>query len=92
MFSDGFRGFILDHSKPPAKSGDEFKRASASHAGNSNTLKKGIIDSYMDDSTDHIESKMNDSTKNGSSSSKARESAAASYGSIGDHDVVKIND
>ena len=38
-FSDGFIGFILDYSKPAAKSGDKYKHASASKAGNSNLLK-----------------------------------------------------
>ena len=60
MFSDGFRGFILDHSKPPAKSGDEFKRASASQAGSSNEMKLKIIKSYMQDSRGQIESNLSD--------------------------------
>ena len=53
-FSDGFRGFILDYSKSPASSGDEFKRVSTSKASNSNTLKLAIIECYKQNSTDHI--------------------------------------
>ena len=45
-FSDGFRGFMLDYSKHPAKAGDEFKRASASKAGNSNTLELAVVECY----------------------------------------------
>ena len=86
MFSDGFRGFVIDHSKPPAKSGDEFQRVSTSHAGNSNKLKLDIIESYIDDSADQIESKVNKS-----SNVKAGEAFAASHQTVGDHEVVKIN-
>ena len=91
MFSDGFRGFILDYSKHPAKSGDEFQRVSTSHAGNSNELKLNIIKSYMQDSTDQIGSIIAGSVKNESSSSKVAEEFEASHEKVGDHEVVRID-
>ena len=45
-FSDGFRGFILDYSKPSAHSGDEYKSVSTSKVSNSNKLKLAIIECY----------------------------------------------
>ena len=87
-FSDGFRGFILDYSKSPASSGDEFKRVSTSNAADSNTLKMNIIKGYMQDSEGQIGKLMASSVKSNSSSSKA---AAVPQGNIGDHEVVKIN-
>ena len=78
-FSDGFRGFMLDYSKPPASPGDEFKRASASKASNSNTLKLAIIESYKQDSSGQIGQIMADFVKTGSSSSKVGEAVAASH-------------
>ena len=53
-FSDGFKGFILDYSKSPANSGDEFKSFSTSKVGNSNTLKLAIIECYKQDSAEKI--------------------------------------
>ena len=91
MFSDGFRGFILDYSKHPAKSGDEFQRVSTSHAGNSNELKLNIIKSYMQDSTDQIGSIIAGSVKNESFSSKVAEEFEASHETVGDHEVVRID-
>ena len=90
-FSDGFRGFMLDYSKPPASPGDEFKRASASKASNSNTLKLAIIESYKQDSSGQIGQIMADFVKTGSSSSKVGQAVAASHQSVGNHAVVKIN-
>ena len=48
-FSDGFRGFRLDYSKPAASHGDEFKRVSASSAGNSYLLEQAIIGCYVEE-------------------------------------------
>ena len=90
-FSDGFRGFILDYSKSPASSGDEFKRVSTSHAGNSNTLKLAIIECYKQDSTGQIGKIMADFVKTGSSSTKVGAAVAASHEKVGDHEVIKIN-
>ncbi len=90
-FSDGFKGFILDYSKSPASSGDEFKRVSASKASNSNTLKLAIIECYKQNSVGQIEKIMADFVKTGSSSTKVGESVAASYEEIYNHEVVKIN-
>ena len=59
LFSDGFRGFIIGHSKRPAKSGDEFKRASA-QADDLNAMKLKIIKSYMQDSGGRIGSNIRD--------------------------------
>ena len=67
-FSDGFRGFILDYSKSPASSGDEFKRVSTSKVGNSNTLKLAIIECYKQNSAAQIGKIMSDFVKTGSSS------------------------
>ena len=91
LFSDGFRGFILDYSKSPASSGDEFKRVSASAASNSNTLKLAIIECYKQGSSGQIVKIMGDFVKTGSSSSKVGEAVAASHEAVGDHAVVKIN-
>lgn len=91
-FSDGYRGFILDYSKPPAKTGDEFKRASTSKASNSNTLKLAVIECYRQDSSGQIGQIMADFVKTGSSSSKVGQAVAASHESVGDYAVVKIND
>ena len=88
-FSDGFRGFMIDSSKPPAKSGDEFKRASTSLAGNSNELKLKIIENFLGGSTDRIESEIDKSVKNNSSDND--EPYRISHESIGDHEVVRIN-
>ena len=52
-FSDGYRVIKIDHSKPSAKSGDEFKRASASQVGDSNALKQKIFDKYDKNSKDN---------------------------------------
>ena len=89
-FSDGFRGFILDYSKSPAKSGDEFKRASASAASNSNSLKLAIIECYKLGSG-NVGKVVADFVKSGSSGSKVGEAVAASHRSVGDHEVVKID-
>lgn len=88
-FSDGFRGFRLDYSKPAASPGDKFKHASASSASNSNKLKLAIIECYKLDSSDHIGRVMADFIKTGSSSSKVGEAVAASHGKISN--PTKIN-
>ena len=90
-FSDGSRGFILDYSKSPASSGDEFKRVSTSHASNSNTLKLAIIECYKQDSAGQIGNIMADFVKTGSSSTRVGEVVAASHESVGNHEVVKID-
>ena len=90
-FSDGFRGFILDYSKSPACSGDEFKRVSTSKASNSNTLKLAIIECYKQNSTGHIGKIIADIVKTGSSSSRVGEAVEDSHEKVGDHEVVKIN-
>ena len=78
-FSDGFRGFRLDYSKPPASPGDEFKRASSSSASNANTLKLAVIECYKQDSAGQIGKVMSDFIKSGSSNSKVGEAVAASH-------------
>ena len=90
-FSDGFRGFILDYSKSPASSGDEFKSVSASKASNSNTLKLAIIECYKQDSTDNIGKIIADFVKTGSSNSKVGKAVADSHEKVGNHAVVKID-
>lgn len=90
-FSDGFRGFLLDYSKSPASSGDEFKRASASSASNSNTLKLAIIECYKLGSSGNIGQIMANFIKTGSSSSKVGEAVANSNEHVGDYEVVKID-
>ena len=90
-FSDGFRGFILDYSKSPASSGDEFKHASTSKASNSNTLKLAIIECYKQDSTAQIGKIMAEFVKTGSSDTKVGEAVAASHEKVSDHEVVKID-
>ena len=90
-FSDGFRGFILDYSKSPASSGDEFKRVSTSKARNSNTLKLAIIECYKQNSTDKIGKIIADFVKTGSSNTKVGKAVAASHQKVSDHEVVKIN-
>ena len=90
-FSDGFRGFILDYSKPPASPGDKFKRVSSSHASNANTLKLGIIECYKLDSAGQIGKIVSDFVKTGSSNTKVGKAVAASHEKVGDHAVVKIN-
>ena len=87
-FSDGFRGFRLDYSKPAASSGDEFKRVSASSASNSNTLKLAIIECYKLDSTGHIGKIMADFIKTGSSNTKVGEAVAASHGKVSSHEKI----
>ena len=91
-FSDGFRGFRLDYSKPPASSGDEFKHASTSKASNSNTLKLAIIECYKQGATDQIGRIMADFIKTGSSNTPVGEAVAASYQTIGNRAIMKIND
>ncbi len=88
-FSDGFRGFRLDYSKPPASPGDEFKRASSSSASNANTLKLAIIECYKQDSAGQIGKIMSDFIKSGSSNSKVGEAVAASHEKASGY--VKIN-
>lgn len=90
-FSDGFRGFILDYSKSPASSGDEFKRVSTSKVSNSNTLKLAIIECYKQNSVDQIGKIMADFVKTGSSNTKVGEAVAASHEKVSNHEVVKIN-
>ena len=91
IFSDGFRGFILDYSKSPASSGDEYKHVSTSKAGNSNTLKLAIIECYRLNSAGQIGKIMADFVKTGYSNTKVGEAVEASHENVGDHDVVKIN-
>lgn len=88
MFSDGYRGFKLDHSKPSASSGDEFKRVSTSHASNANSLKQSIIESYMMESANHIGKTVDSVIKDDDSNN----AAAASHQKVGDHEVVRIDD
>ena len=90
-FSDGFRGFILDYSKSPASSGDEFKRVSTSKVSNSNTLKLAIIECYKQNLVDQIEKIMAEFVKTGSSSTQVGESVAASHEKVSNHEVVEIN-
>jgi len=90
-FSDGFRGFILDYSKPSASSGDEFKHASTSKASNSNKLKLAVIECYKLNSSGQIGKIMADFVKTGSSSTKVGQAVAASSEVVNDHEVVKIN-
>lgn len=90
-FSDGFRGFILDYSKSPASSGDEFKHESTSKVSNSNKLKLAIIECYKQGSTDKIAKIMADFIKTGSSNTKVGEAVSASHEKVSDHEVVKIN-
>ncbi len=90
-FSDGFRGFMLDYSKHPAKAGDEFKRASASKAPNSNTLKLAVVESYKLGASGQIGQIMADFIQTGSSGSNVGEAVASSHESVGDHAVVRIN-
>ena len=89
MFSDGFRGFKLDHSKPSASPGDEFKRVSTSHAGNANSLKQSIIESYMMESASQIGKTVDSVVKDDDSNNKA---SSSSHQKVGDHEVVRIDD
>lgn len=66
-FSDGFRGFRLDYSKPAATSGDEFKHASASSAPNSNMLMQTIIGCYVKGLSGQIGSIMSGAIQSGAS-------------------------
>ena len=70
-FSDGFRGYILDYSKSPAKIGDEFRRVSTSTVSNSNTLKLAIIECYKLNSTGQMGKIVSDFVKTGSSNTKS---------------------
>ena len=90
-FSDGFRGFILDYSKSPASSGDEFKRVSTSKASNSNALKLAIIECYKQNSTAKIAKIISSIVKTGSSNTKVGEAVKDSHEKIADHEAVKIN-
>ena len=90
-FSDGYKGFILDYSKKPASSGDEFKHVSTSKASNANKLKLAIIECYKQDSTGQMEKIIADIVKTGSSHTKVGEAVAKSHKKIGDHAVVKID-
>lgn len=90
-FSDGFRGFILDYSKPPANNGDEFKRASVSNAPNSNTLKLAVVECYRQNMDGSIGSIMADFIKTGTSPTKVGKVVAGSSEIVGDTAAVKIN-
>ena len=90
-FSDGFRGFILDYSKPSAHSGDEYKSVSTSKASNSNKLKLAIIECYKQNSSGQIEKIMADFVKKGSSNTKVGKAVASSTKIVNDHEVVKID-
>lgn len=91
-FSDGFRGFRLDYSKPPASSGDEFKHVPTSKVSNSNTLKLAIIECYKQGSTAQIGKIITDFIKTGSSNTPVGKAVAASHEKVSDHVTVKIND
>lgn len=82
-FSDGFRGFKIDFSKPSAKTGDKFKRASASSVSNSNSLKLGIIESYLGYSG-YIGNRMTNIAKENNTTTYVGDD-------IGDHEVVIID-
>ena len=90
-FSDGFRGFMLDYSKHPAKAGDEFKRASASKAGNSNTLELAVVECYKLGLSGQIGQIMAEFIQSGSSGSGVGGAVASSHESVGAHSVVRIN-
>lgn len=90
-FSDGYRGFVVDYSKPPASSGDEFERMPTSKISNSNTLKLVIIECYRQNATGQIGKIMADFVKTGSSNTPVGRAVAASHEKVGDHAVVKIN-
>lgn len=91
-FSDGFRGFILDYSKSPAKPGDEYKAVSTSHASNSNALKLAVIECYKQNSADQIGKVLKDFIKSGSSNTKVGEAVAASHDKLSDHVILKLNE
>ena len=86
-FSDGFRGFRLDYSKPAASSGDEFNRVSASKAGNSYVLEQAIKGCYAEGLSGEIGSIMAAVIQSGYSGEwdVAAQNAASSNG------AVKIN-
>ena len=87
-FSDGFRGFRLDYSKPAASFGDEFKSVSASKAPNSKTLEQIIILCYKEGLSGIVGEIVAEFIQSGSASSKLGGGAtASSY-----HGTVKIND
>lgn len=90
-FSDGYRGFILDYSKSPAKSGDIFQQVSTSKVSDANTLKLAIIECYKLDSTNQIEDIMEDFVTTGSSDTPVGKAVAASHQMVSNHEVVKIN-
>ena len=90
-FSDGYRGYRLDYSKPPASSGDDFKHASTSSVSNANELKQNIIKHYKKDSTNQIGKAMSKSAKSNSSNNHTHKEDDSSYKSIGDHAVIKID-
>lgn len=90
-FSDGFRGFRLDYSKPAASSGDEFVRASASSAGNSHTLERAVIECYKHGLSGQIGKIMAGFIKGGSSGGEIGEAVASSHEKTGSHAVAKIN-
>ena len=88
-FSDGYRGFRLDYSKPAASPGDEFKSVSASKASNSNKLKHAVVQCYRQDCVNEIGSVMASVIKSGSHS-KVSESGSDSQ-KQSDNGVIKIN-
>ncbi|MEE1128591.1 MAG: hypothetical protein UHW99_01265 [Methanobrevibacter sp.] len=90
-FSDGFRGFILDYSKSPASSGDEFKRVSASNAPNANTLKLAIVECYRHNMDGSVASIVPDFIKSGSSPTQVGKAVASSSEIVGDTAVVMID-
>ncbi|WP_407377537.1 hypothetical protein [Methanobrevibacter sp.] len=90
-FSDGFRGFILDYSKSPASSGDEFKHVSASKAPNANTLKLAVVECYRHDMDGSVASIVTDFIKSGSSPTKVGKAVASSSEIVGDTAVVMID-
>lgn len=91
-FSDGYRGFRLDYSKPAATSGDEFKRASASTASNANTLEEIIIGCYELGLSSHVGAMVAEFIQTGSYDDDIDEIIADSHQKVSNHVSVKIND
>lgn len=91
-FSDGFRGFRLDYSKPAATSGDEFKRASASVASNANTLEEIIVGCYELGLSGHVGEMVAEYIQTGGYDDDIDEILEASHQKVSNHVSVKIND
>ena len=89
-FSDGYRGFRLDYSKPAAHSGDEFRSVSTSGVSDSNTLKLAIIESEISD-LDSVGNVMSDFVKNGSSDTPTGEAVEDTHEKISDHELIELS-